>query len=163
MDSTKTVLSNAVNPFLQGGTVAGGLTLDIIVEAGLTYLVRWVLKAHRPFWLLVVELLVSTPLNGLGSWFEQNDPKDQQPLTIDFLTGISNVPQLFLAQYLVSFPNYQYGFHMPSLNIWDVLITVIMRPVSRVIINAAARNNFVGSTFLDAYSNFQTKQKDAAV
>jgi len=158
MQSTKTVLMNTLNPVTQGTTVLGGLTFDLLVEGIMTYAVRWLLKAHKGFWRIIIELMVSSPLIGMGGYLQ---PKkgDKSDITMDFITGVVNVPALFLAQYLVEFQNYQYGFHVPKFDFFDIIITAIMRPVSRVTINFIARQDWFLKSYIDGYNQFQTAQK----
>ena len=125
------IAANAAAPVMDQGLVLGSVEY-VLLEAAVSMLLRRVIKAaRRPFLEEVVLHTISLPfLGGLGVPFgKAGNPRE--PYTRQFIDGTKGIPAVFLAQYVQA--TGQKGFHLPSLNVNDIVITAIAKTITRPI------------------------------
>ena len=160
-DAITNVFKNTFAPLTRSQAVATGFTIDVVLEAAISYGIRMLIGVKRPFWELITEIALAGPLMSVGAFYEVK-LKDKQGKdiiennSVRFMLGLQTVPALFMAQYVLG--TIQKGFYTPKFGVWPILITIVARSMSRVIIMYMADKKFAGMESWAAYFNFQSEQ-----
>jgi len=157
MDSVKNVFKNTLAPITRSQNSAVGFALDTLLETVITWVIRYALSMKVSFFRLLSTVMLAAPLISAGGFVKMELRKEGAIHTwqVRFLLGLQSVPAYFLAQYIVG--TTQNGFYVPKFKIFDILITIISRVLSRVVIMVAMSNDLPGSKKWFEYLDYQTR------
>ena len=143
------LLTTAAIPIdVRTSEVVFGAVEYVAFEVFVSWMVRYMFKFEkRSLMELMAIHAVSIPLiGGAAGFVEGNHLLGYEAPWGDVLyDGAKGVPAVFVAQYLVN--TALAGFHVPGINVKDVLITAASKILSRVVISAGYGN--FGDRFRD--------------
>ena len=145
----KQLLQTAAIPIdIRTSEVVFGAVEYIAFEVFVSWMIRYMFKFEkRGLMELMAIHAVSIPLiGGAAGFVEENHILGYEAPWGDVLyDGAKGIPGVFVAQYLVN--TALAGFHVPGINVKDILITAASKILSRVVI-AGGYGNF-GDRFRD--------------
>ena len=163
--SLTTVIENGLQPIdiRKTKNVFAGAEI-ILSEALVSYLARWTFGGEKmSFMKLVMLHAIANPLHGgieetLGAaevTYKGGEYTDQ------FAKSVSNIPGVFVAQYIVNTPDK--GIRMPGFSLKDVLLTagskIVTRPILKFLYDNGPEQN---KKYLDHSDNMRKAARNAA-
>ena len=159
------VFKNLVAPITRNSNTAMGFGIDVVLETLISWAIRYLIGLQHGFFEILITVTLAAPLIGIGSFME--DPqlqmiKDNKTLQTSewstrFLIGLQTCPSILLSQYVVG--TFQKGnLYLPKFRIWDFLVTIMARTMSRVIILYANEKDWAGMKYWREYQQLQRDQ-----
>ena len=163
--SLQTVIENGLQPIdiRKSKTVFAGAEV-ILSEALVSYLARWTFGGEKMSFLKLVMLhAIANPLHG---GIEENIGADEVTFkdgdyTDQFTKSASNLPGVFIAQYIVNTPDK--GLRVPGFSLKDVLLTAGSKMVTRPILKFLYENGpEQNQKYLDHSDSMRNRAREAA-
>ena len=163
--SVTNVFKNLVAPISRNSNTAMGFGLDVILETSISWVIRYLIGLQHGFFEILITVTLAAPLIGVGSFMTDPQIKMKQDSktlktsewSTRFLIGLQTCPSILLSQYVVGC--FQKGnLYMPQFRIWDFLVTIMARTLSRVIILYANEKDWAGMKYWREYAKLQTDQ-----
>ena len=163
--SITNVFKNLVAPISRDSKTAMGFGLDVFLETLISWTIRYLIGLQHGFFEILTTVILAAPLIGIGSFMESPSvemKKASKTLKTSewstrFLMGLQTCPSILVSQYVVG--TFQHGnIYMPKFRIWDFLVTIMARTVSRVIILYANEKEWYGMKNWALYQALQEEQ-----
>ena len=163
-DAVTNVFKNLVAPISRNSDVAMGFTLDVALETLISWTIRYFIGLQHGLFEIAISVILAAPLIGVGSIMtvKAEGAIANMEWSTRFLLGLQSCPSIFASQYIVG--TFNAGkFYLPQIRIWDALVTIVARTMSRVIILYAAEKEMWGMDKWKKYMTLQQEQLKAGV